>query len=72
MIKDIALWEAWERERQRSEPPDYERNCAIFEAMYEHARSFDTFRRSEPLEGIDVKIRIAQALNVRRPAGKDR
>ena len=72
MIHNVALWEAWQRAEDRREPPNFEHNCAIFEAMYEHARSFDTFLRSDPLEGIEVKIRIAQALNVRPSAGTDR
>ncbi|MBI4479193.1 MAG: hypothetical protein HY651_04135 [Acidobacteria bacterium] len=72
MIKDVEFWEAWQRDQERSEPPDYKRNCAIFEAMYDHARSFDTFQCSDSLEGIDVKIRIAQALNVRPSARTDR
>jgi hypothetical protein len=72
MIKDSALWEAWEREQERTQPVDEERNFALFEVMYQHARSFDTFLRSDPLEGIEVKIRIAQALNVRPPSPTDR
>jgi hypothetical protein len=72
MIQNAAVLEAWERAYQRNHPPDYERNCAIIEAMYEHARSFDTFLRSDPLEGIEVKIRIAQAVNVRPSARADR
>ena len=39
MIKDRALWEAWEAQYIASELPDFRRNLQIFEAMYEYPRS---------------------------------
>ncbi len=64
MIKDTALWHAWEDEFARSRPPDFHRNLALVESMLEHARKLGAFPRSDPLEGIEVKIRLARVLNV--------
>ena len=63
MIKDVALWEAWEREYLASEPVDIARNLALLDAMYEWARSLGVFPPTDPLEGIEVKIRMARILN---------
>jgi hypothetical protein len=65
MIKDVAFWEAWEREYSRKEPVDFARNLAVVNALYEEARRLGAFPPQDPLEGIEVKFRIAQALNVR-------
>lgn len=43
MIKDRALWEAWEAQYIASEPPDFRRNLQIFEAMYEYASALGRF-----------------------------
>ena len=64
MIKDVALWEAWEREYLANEPVDFARNLALLDAMYELARLLGAFPPSDPLEGIEVKIQMARVLNV--------
>ncbi len=71
MIKDTALWESWEREWLRSQPVDFARNLALLDAMYEHARLLGAFPPADPLEGIDVKIRMARILNVSTSPGTD-
>jgi hypothetical protein len=71
MIKDTALWQAWEDEFVRSRPPDFHRNLALVESMFEHARMLGALPRSDPLEGIEVKIRLARALNVSTTPGAD-
>ena len=72
MIKDAAFWEAWEDDFIRSRPADLARNTALLDAMYEQARAMGIFPLADPLEGIEVKIRIAQALNVRTTPRTDR
>lgn len=72
MIKDPKLWRKWERELIANTPVDVERNFAIFEALCEHARELGVFRRADPLEGIEVKIRLAKALNVQTSPPADR
>ncbi len=64
MIKDVAFWEAWEQEYLRSEPVDFRRNLAMMDAMYEHARLLGAIPRTDPLEGVEVKIRLAKVLNL--------
>jgi len=63
MIKDVAFWEAWELEYLRNEAVDFARNLRLLDAMYEHARLLGAFPPANPLEGIEVKIRMAQILN---------
>ena len=72
MIKDVAYWRAWEDEYLRKEPVDYARNVALIESMYEHARKLGVFPPADPLEGIEVKIRLAQALNAPTNSGTNR
>ena len=58
------MLDAFEQELRRREPPDYERNLQIFEALYAHAQSFGVLPLTDPLEGIEVDIALARALNV--------
>ncbi len=71
MIRDTEFWEAWKTEQIRREPVDFQRNLRIAEAMYQHARALGAFPLDDPLEGLDVKIRVAKALNVRLPVPED-
>jgi hypothetical protein len=71
MINDIALWNAWERKNARQDLPDFHRNIALLDALYEHARSLGAFPLAEPLAGIDFKVGFAKALNGRRASRKD-
>ena len=68
MVKNPALLKAFEEELARQDKPDYHRNLKIYEAMYQEARSLGIFPLKDPLDGIEVDIRLARALNVRKPA----
>jgi hypothetical protein len=68
MIKDAKYFEEWERRLIASEPPDYERNLRIVEAMVAEARALGVWPPQDPLEGIEVDIRWAKALNAKLPA----
>lgn len=72
MIRNRAYWEEWKKERIRNEPVDVERNFVIMAAMYDHARALGVFPLADPLEGLDVRIKLAKAVNVSLPARKDR
>lgn len=72
MLKDEPLVNAFEKMQMRNFKPDYFRNLAIFEALYQEARRLGALPLEDPLEGIEVDIRLAAALNVREIAGKDR
>jgi len=63
LIKDAKYFEEWERTFIASEPPDYERNLKWFESMIEHARALGAWPPSDPLEGIEVKIKVARIVN---------
>ena len=55
------------------EPPDYERNLRIFEAMWLQARAAGVIPGPNPLEGVERKIELRKRLNaVRRPAQPSR
>ena len=63
MVKDKAALERFELDHMRRTPPDYRQNLAIVEALAEEARSLGTFRREDPLEGIETVIRVARTVN---------
>jgi len=71
MVKDRVFWEAWEAQYIASEPPDFQRNLRLMNAMYEHARSLGVFPLKNPLEGLEDKIRMARMMNVRTDSGAD-
>lgn len=72
MIRDRNLWTAWETAGPLREPPDFQRNLALFEGMYRLARAVGAFPPADPLAGLDTDIRVARILNVRDTAGADR
>lgn len=63
MLRRHPMLDAFEKEQMRKEPPDYFRNLRIFEALYEEARQLGVLPPADPLEGIEVDIRLARALN---------
>ncbi len=65
MLKRPDLVEAFEKELMRREPPDHRRNLRIVEALYEHARRVGALPLEDPLDGIEVDIRLARIINVR-------
>jgi hypothetical protein len=65
VIKDPALWGAWERETLLRQPPDFRRNLRLLEAMYEEARALGVMGVPQALEGLEARLRLARVLNVR-------
>jgi hypothetical protein len=68
MITNPAMVEAFEDAQARQETPDFLRNMHLVDALYEEAHALGAFPLKDPLEGIEVDIRLAQALNVRTAA----
>jgi len=64
MIRDRRAWEEWEKEQQRREAADFHRNLRLVQALYEEAIALGNWKSRSPLEGFEVKLRVAQALNV--------
>jgi hypothetical protein len=68
MIKNVQKLQAFEAARTRAEKVDVEQNLRILDALYEEAVLLGALPPKDPLEGIEVKIRIAKAVNrVQRP-----
>jgi hypothetical protein len=68
MVTNSEKLRAFEDERIRIEKVDVERNFRIVDALYDEARMLGVLPPKDPLEGIEVKIRIARAVNyVQRP-----
>ncbi len=66
MIKDAKYFEQWENQLIASEPPDYKKNLEIYEAMIEHARLLGAWPPADPLEGLEVDVKIARVVNAIR------
>jgi hypothetical protein len=63
MIRNPEKVSAFEREFLKSFPPDYRQALEIFTALYKEARALGVLPPEDPLEGIEVDIRIAKILN---------
>lgn len=65
MLKRADLVKAFEKEQMLREDPDHQRNLRIAEALYDHARRLGVLPPEDPLEGIEVDVRLARIINVR-------
>ena len=63
MIKNNRVWREFERGLVRAEKPDLRRNFMIVEALYKEAIGLGVLPTVDPLEGIEVKIRLAKAFH---------
>lgn len=63
MIKDAALLEDFERNLKRKEKAPYAQNLMILEGMLEEAIHLKILPMKNPLDGIEVDMRIARVIN---------
>jgi len=63
MIKDAELLEKLAREELQKEALDYRSALSIFEGMWLEGMALGVLPLQDPLEGIEVDIRIAGILN---------
>jgi hypothetical protein len=63
MPRDWDTFHQWEKEQQRRESPDFQRNLAILEQMLVEAVALGAFPPTNPLEGLEVTLRIARVVN---------
>jgi hypothetical protein len=63
MIKDKKYLLEFEKEIIRSKKADIANNLRIVEALYKEAVSLGVFPLKDPLEGIEVDIKIAKVIN---------
>lgn len=66
MIKDRKLLEAFERKFQAEDRIDLKTKYKILDALYQEAVHLGVFPLKDPLEGIEVDIRIARVINAVR------
>ena len=72
MIRNPAIYAAFQRQQIRNEPVDYSQNLRIFDAMYSYARRMGVLESPRARQEIEAHIRLARALNVRRTDKHDR
>ncbi len=63
MVRNCATLEQFELEQIRSTRPDFRKNLAIVEALYQEALNLGVLPRKDPLEGIETVLRIARVVN---------
>jgi len=63
MVKNDRELQKFERNLIASEKPDYRRNFRIVEEMYQEALELGIFPLKNPLDGIEVDIKIARVVN---------
>jgi hypothetical protein len=68
MIKNPHILEAFERELLAKEPVNFLKNLRLVDGLLKQARSLGVFPPANPLEGIEVDIRVAGVLNRVRSA----
>jgi hypothetical protein len=72
MLKSRDMVQQFEDARMRGDPPDYFRSLRIVEGPYDEAQALGVLPLHDPLEGIDVDIRVAEVMRVHSLAGEDR
>jgi len=72
MLKRADLVKGFEKDQMRREGPDHQRNLRIAEALYDHARRLGVLPSENPLDGIEVDVRLARIINVRSATGTHR
>jgi hypothetical protein len=63
MVKDGKLLAEFEKAYTASEKPDYFEALKLFEGMWKEGLLLGVLPLKDPLEGIEVDIRIARILN---------
>ncbi len=63
MVKDAKLLAQFEEDQIRTERLSHTEALALFEAMWREGLALGVLRLKDPLEGIEVDIRIARILN---------
>ena len=72
VIRRTPLLDDFERDWLRRPVPEPETNRRIYAELFERARSLGVFPLADPLDGIDVDIRLAKALNAPSPPRENR
>ena len=65
MIRNAEALREFEDMLVARDPPEYFANLETFEALWAHATQLGVLPPEDPLDGVEVDIRIAGFLNVR-------
>lgn len=63
MIRDTKILKKFKDGLLRKERLSYDRAMSIFEALWNEAVSLGVLPLKDPMEGIEVKIKLAKVLN---------
>ncbi len=63
MIKNPGLLQKFEDEFTQQEKPDFLKNLRLMDAMYREAVSLGIIPLKDPLEGVEIDIKIAKVIN---------
>ena len=63
MIKEAVLLEEFNKREMKMEKFDYDQSLRLFEGMWREGIALGVLPLKDPLEGIEVDIRIARILN---------
>jgi hypothetical protein len=63
VIKNYRKVEEFEREQAEKEPLSYRQALAVYEALFEEAVNLGAINPENIMDGFEVDIRIAKALN---------
>jgi len=63
VIADKDKLERFEADLLQRDKADFHRNLAIMDAMWEEAVALGAFPPQDPMEGIEVDLRIAKVVN---------
>lgn len=67
MVRPDPLLEEFEQSQQTRGTRGHRENLRIVNSLYEEARGLGVFPLSHPLDGIEVDLRLAKAINVHSP-----
>jgi hypothetical protein len=64
-IKNAEVLQEFNDRLMAQKPADYFTSLEIFEALWAHATQLGVLPPKDPLDGLEVDLRLAEALNVR-------
>lgn len=65
MIRNPEMIREFEDKQTSQKLVDVDANFKVFEALWEHATMLKALPPKDPLDGLEVDLRLAEALNVR-------
>jgi hypothetical protein len=63
MVKNSSRLKQFEDNFIRQDKPDMTKNLRLLDSLYEEARALSVFPLQNPLEGIEIDIKIAKVIN---------